>query len=456
MNILHVSLGNPKYHSGGLNQYCLDLMNEQKKMGHNVFLLYPGSFNITRKTVVKRMGNGKYSIENPLPVAITYGIDDPNRYMKAADKKLYESFLQSISPDVIHIHSIQGIHAEFFEAAKSKSIPMIFTTHDYYPMCYKCTLMNWRSELCESNDPSKCAVCNYGEGLTIKKQIVLHSECFQKLKKSCVVQFLKKKKKPINSDEKTATRVLSNEELEMARIDFGRLKNYYERIVQCFDIIHANSEQSAEIYKNFFPNSRVIVVPISNTKLIRQKHRRNFEQPINFGYLGGPVKYKGYEIIEKALECLDKSGQRDWNAWFYGGKFCQPLTNDKRRHYFDRFNADSAEEVWKKIDVLVVPSQWKETFGFVVLEALSKEIPVICSNLVGASYLLEKAQCPELIFNYKNVGELSEKMGELISTETYRKTQRKIEKMDWEYDMKCHTNEMLSVYREVLDKKKTS
>ena len=45
-------------------------------------------------------------------------------------------------------------------------------------------------------------------------------------------------------------------------------------------------------------------------------------------------------------------------------------------------------EFYHKIDLLVVPSQWHETFGLVVLEALANNVPVVCSDRVGAKDLV--------------------------------------------------------------------
>ena len=42
MNILHYSLGFPPYRRGGMTKYCIDLMAEQLRVGHNVAMIWPG------------------------------------------------------------------------------------------------------------------------------------------------------------------------------------------------------------------------------------------------------------------------------------------------------------------------------------------------------------------------------------------------------------------------------
>jgi len=43
------------------------------------------------------------------------------------------------------------------------------------------------------------------------------------------------------------------------------------------------------------------------------------------------------------------------------------------------------------MDVLAVPSSWMETFGMVVLEALSCGVPVIVTEKVGAKDIINRA-----------------------------------------------------------------
>ena len=46
MKILHYSLGFPPYRSGGLTKFCMDLMEQQIKDGHEVALLWPGAIKL--------------------------------------------------------------------------------------------------------------------------------------------------------------------------------------------------------------------------------------------------------------------------------------------------------------------------------------------------------------------------------------------------------------------------
>jgi glycosyltransferase involved in cell wall biosynthesis len=52
--------------------------------------------------------------------------------------------------------------------------------------------------------------------------------------------------------------------------------------------------------------------------------------------------------------------------------------------------------VFSKFDLLIMPSIWFETFGFVALEAISFGIPVLLSDTCGVKDIIQKIT-PELI-----------------------------------------------------------
>ena len=54
----------------------------------------------------------------------------------------------------------------------------------------------------------------------------------------------------------------------------------------------------------------------------------------------------------------------------------------------DRYTYDDLEKIFDETDILVAPSQWYETFGYTVLEALSFGVPVVISGTVGAKDVL--------------------------------------------------------------------
>ena len=144
MKILHYALGFPPYRSGGLTKFCVDLMVQQAKEGHSVAMLWPGQMGFINKQVairkqksekIKDQNIQSFEIINPLPVSFDEGIADVATFTKNSGNKAYEELLDEFQPDAIHVHTLMGIHKSFLETAKIKKIRLVFTAHDFFPIC---------------------------------------------------------------------------------------------------------------------------------------------------------------------------------------------------------------------------------------------------------------------------------------------------------------------------------
>ncbi len=446
MRILHVSLGDPAQHQGGLNRYCRELMQGQAENGHRVMLLYAGSTSFVQDPVIAAVTPNKYELRNSLPVAITYGIDNPSRYMRKSDISIFQTWLQYVKPDVIHVHSIQGIYLEFFQAARMQNIPIVFTTHDYYPICFRCTLVKNTGELCSGRNPEQCAKCNWNAGLSGAKQILLQSHLYQYIKDSGFISLLRKNAASQAVQDSVSTDIIPEPSAEKIRA-FAALGEYYDRILDCFTVIHANSSCTGEVYQCFRPDLQYRTIPITRVGLTRTTHRRRENTPIRFGYMGGMSIHKGYDMFQKALALLDASGHTDWEAWYYGGEYASSKQDqrDKRRHYGGVFGPSQEAEIWQNIDVLLVPSICRETFGFVVLEALCHGIPVICSNLVGSQFLVKSIQ-ENLVVPHNQPAAYRDAMLWLMDSANYNKIVCLIEEAKLPIDFSNHCKKMDFLY----------
>lgn len=446
MKILHVTLGNPRTHIGGLSRYCIDLREQQIKDGHNVKVLYAGAYTLRKRIKIRKKSSGYYALEGALPVPITYGISCPQRYICEVDRDVYRKWLIEEKFDIVHVHSIMGIHKEFFESAEDCNIPMIFTTHDYYPCCFRCNLVDNQGKLCiETFQAEKCAKCNANAGLSQKMQILMQSELYQAIKSNKIVGFIKqqytKKTSVIKAQEAVAPEVFSKIE------DYERLHNYYGKIMNKFSVIHCNSIMTNRIYESHFPALKYQVIPITHAEIVHRGHSRKSEKKLHISYLGGMSKHKGYEQIKEVVTQLSQTTEK-WELSLYGGEFTEQF-DDNRVKLCGTFSKDQEEVIWENTDLLLVPSQWPETFGFAVLEALAREIPVICSDLVGASYLLEtlKDKC---VYHADDSKMLAGRVKNYFDYKYYIDVQSEIKKINISSNMEGHSREILKVYLEAM------
>ena len=409
VKILHYSFGVYPYATGGLPLYVHDLIKAQKKLGYEVNLLLP------RRTINKleKITNEKnvYYINHSLPISSIFGMKNPEDYMRSYSKSSISSFLDYLNPNILHIHSLMGIPKEFLEVAKERNIRIVYTTHDYYGLCLKCNFVDSNGHLCDSRNIKRCASCNYLNGLNRRTSFVISTKFYKVLKKFSIIDHIKSRIR-LSINKKGKSNVLSDyivpQEIQTRYIN---LLNYYREMFNQIDIFHFNSYLSRTIFNKYISNTKGIVNPITLAHIKKDKgnnEKLKNNNDVVIGYIGRQEPYKGLDYLMATLKELDEEGIV-FKCYLYGDDFVQydGLYDDKVINK-GRFKKTEQSEVYNAIDVLVLPSICKESFGFVVLEALSYNVPVLVSENVGSGFLLN-SNC---IFNI-NSKQLKEKLEEI-------------------------------------------
>lgn len=390
MRILHYSLGFPPYRSGGLTKFCLDLMIEQKNEGDEVALLWPGQMGfIDKKIKIKKRSEYlaskqkimSFELINPLPISFDEGIRNFDKFTLKGNKDVFFDFLTSFQPDVIHLHTLMGIHKEFLEAAKSLNIKLVFTAHDFFPICPKVTLFR-NGKICDSvGNCKKCASCN-STALSINKIQILQSPIYRILKDSILVKKMRKAHRDNYLSEETAdnsNKVIGNP------FDYKKLRKYYSDILQMMDTIHYNSSITKMVYEKFYTLPSNTIIPVTHCDINDNRVIKNFNHKIlRIRYLGPASKAKGYYLLKDSLDMLWKK-RKDFILDIH----FQPTEKSEYMKIHDRYNYNELKDIFNMTDILVVPSIWYETFGFTAAEALSYGVPVIVSENVGAKDVLD-------------------------------------------------------------------
>ena len=235
MKILHYALGFPPYRTGGLTKYCTDLMLTQKEEGHEVALIWPGQigFVYKKQKIKKRKSwNGilNFEIVNPLPVALDEGILDIDVYTKVVDAKIYIEFLKGFAPDVIHVHTLMGLHSEFLDMAKELGIRTVFTSHDYYGLCPKVTLFHDGKVCDDDHDCKDCVACNQ-TALSLKKIALMQSPLYRVLKNTPIVKKMRQiHRRDFFAEQRMPKTEVSVSEITTCAEDYRRLRGYYVKM----------------------------------------------------------------------------------------------------------------------------------------------------------------------------------------------------------------------------------
>lgn len=134
-----------------------------------------------------------------------------------------------------------------------------------------------------------------------------------------------------------------------------------------------------------------------------------------------------------------------WQLDIWGGK--KGKEKNSLVYYRGKFDSCSVADVYDGMDVLVVPSIWKETFGFVVLEALSYGVPVIVSDNVGAKDIIRQY---DERFIFTSESELLLLLNKIIDDRSLLVNfNEKILNGEWKHLMQEHTEEILGLYKTI-------
>ena len=226
--------------------------------------------------------------------------------------------------------------------------------------------------------------------------------------------------------------------------NYQKLLDYYKKCFALVDCLHFNSEVSGNVYKRYLPSCNGKVISITHCGIKDNRRHKNFKDKVlHIGFIGNSTPYKGLPLLISTLESLDVSDSWDLSVWG-GGVGKHPSLPV---FYKGKFGPSTIADVYDSMDVLVVPSIWKETFSLVTLEALSYGVPVIVSDNVGAQDIV-KLYNPKFV--YHSGDELKSLICEFLSDKNLlAEFNDKLLSSKWKYSMEEHAKEIIGkIYKQ--------
>jgi hypothetical protein len=248
----------------------------------------------------------------------------------------FQEVLRATMPEVVHIHSIQGIGATIIDACKAMDIPVVVTLHDAWWICGRGFMVNRQGYPCYQDDVdlSICDTCVDDPKLNRLRQRRLHDLLMR------------------------ADRLLTPSE-------------YFR------DLYLANGFSVDKITVN----KNGVLPPGGDFRSTVSKNLR-------FGYVGGRNAVKGFDILCQAFSMLSRrdyklvvvdstqslgfSSLDDWSPDFKSQLSLVPS-----------FDQNGLDEFFGGIDVLLFPTLCKESFGLIVREALMRDVWVVTTAAGG-------------------------------------------------------------------------
>ena len=226
--------------------------------------------------------------------------------------------------------------------------------------------------------------------------------------------------------------------------DYQKLLDYYKKCFSLVDCFHYNSETSKEVFMQYLPTSKGQVVSITHGGIEDNRFRKVYGHDVlHIGFIGNSTPYKGLPLLISVLQDIGMIESWDLSVWG-GGVGTHPSLPV---YYKGKFDSSTIADVYSAMDVLIVPSIWKETFSLVTLEALSYGVPVIVSDNVGAQDIV-KLYNPKFVYHSED--ELKSLICEILSDKNLlAEFNDKLLSSKWKYSMEEHAKEIIDkIYKQ--------
>ena len=253
--------------------------------------------------------------------------------------KRFVEILLATKPDVVHFHAVQMLGVGCVEEAQRLGFRTVVTLHDAWWLCERQFMVRGDGNYCGQSwiNPDVCATCVPSPSAHVERQW-------------------------------RSTRILRACDRVLVPSEFWR----------------------GLMVGSGLPADTVFVNANGVSRPAKDWVRRAHTGPVRFGFVGGIHPVKGHQHIVDALNELRRSD--------YELKVVDGLMN-LGGHGFSYedwdvpgyvqivpgYNRDTLDDFFGSIDVLLFPSQWKESYGLTVREAMLRGVWPIATDGGGTS-----------------------------------------------------------------------
>lgn len=380
MHILKIIHGYPLNYNAGSEVYSQSICEELSKQ-HKVSVFtreenpYSLDFAIRHQNANDNLNF--YFVNNPQG-------KDGYRHKQLDDN--FAKLISEIKPDIAHIGHLNHLSTGLVDELNKQKIPIVFTLHDFWLMCPRGQFLT-RSigkehnfQLCSGQQDHKCA-----------------SDCYR-------VYFSGNEK-----DEEQDVESWSN----WTHQRMIETKSIIDKV----DLFIAPSNYLLSRFVNEFsvPENKIIYLDYGfPTEYLTQTEKSKEKTNFTFGYIGTHITSKGVnQLIEAFREIEEPATLKIYGR--HNGQSTNALkllaATSKNKIVFagEYINRNLADEVFSKVDCIVVPSIWAENSPLVIHEAQSCKVPVITADFGGMKeYVQHKVN--GLLFEHRNTNSLKEQL----------------------------------------------
>jgi len=328
--------------------------------------------------------------------------------------------LDATAPDVLHVHNLLNLSFDLPRLARERGIRTVATLHDYTLVCPSGgqRVHVAESHVCESIDTDRCARC-FNQSV-FKRQMTA-----ARLLKGRRGRFLSTAGRAIYrlAPSLAASAIQSVGPSTIDPADVRRRLAAARQVFDGFDLVVSPSSAVADEFRRLgMAADRLQVSDYgfaeTSTAFTARKTRAG---PLRIGFVGTLVWHKGVHVLVDAARGL----QGSFEVHIHGdvGVFPEYTAVLERAaagisvRFAGGFDRDRVHDIYRDIDVLVVPSLWPENSPLVIHEAFMHQLPVVAARVGGVPELVQH-EVNGLLYDAFSVSALRAALQRLIDDRT--------------------------------------
>ena len=428
MHILKIIHGYPPIYNAGSEVYSQSICNELSKL-HKVSVFtreenpYSSDFAIRHEQQNENLNF--YFANNPQG-------KDGYRHKQLDDN--FAKLISEIKPYIAHIGHLNHLSTGLIDELNKRKIPIIFTLHDFWLMCPRGQFLT-RSiglennfQTCKGQQDHKCA-----------------NDCYK--------VYYRGREADEEQDLRNWSSWVHQRMIET------------KSIIDKVDLFIAPSNYLRDRFINEFalPKNKIIYLDYGfPIEYLTQSEKSKDKNQFTFGYIGTHIPSKGINQLIEAfnqiqtpatLKIFGRQNGQCTNAL----KLLAATSNNRVEFSAEYINKNLANEVFSKVDCIVVPSIWAENSPLVIHEAQACKIPVITADFGGMKeYVQHKVN--GLLFEYRNTNSLAEQMRFAIENadllKHYGERGYLLSENGTVPGIQAHCNELVKLYNRIISTKK--
>lgn len=322
--------------------------------------------------------------------------------------KIFEQFIEGHGGfDVIHFNNLEGLSLSVLKLKeKYPATKFIYSMHNYFPVCPNVYLWKHNKENClDYHNGKSCCNCIISDYDQAKRMLKIRT-LLEKFGINLQAKWVKNMYNKLRKDEK-GVQPNTNINFSNGRASARDYKKFREMNVEYLnhyvDDVLCVSKRVKEIAVRHGIQEEKCQVSYIGTKFANHLQRQDIDvksSEFHLIYLGYMNPMKGFDFLVEALEGLDQKISK----YIHLSLVCRNDPKYKIEEikqsleekyasvtYIDGYTHDTLPELLKGKHLGVIPVVWEDNLPQVSIEITSFGVPILASDLGGASELCEAA-----------------------------------------------------------------